>query len=59
MKKIIPVIVAVILIILIGAVGFGAKLLEKYSYSKERADLTAYFGVAGRMTCPLYCRMSR
>lgn len=53
MKKIIPVIVAVILIILIGAVGFGAKLLEKYSYSKERADLTAYFGVAGENDVPI------
>ncbi len=47
MKKVIPVIVAIILIILIAAAGFGAKVLEKYSYSKERADLTAYFGGEG------------
>ncbi len=53
MKKVIPMIVAVVLIILIGAVGFGAKLLEKYSYSKERADLTAYFGVAGENDVPI------
>lgn len=53
MKKIIPVIVAVVLIILIGAVGFGAKLLEKYSYSKERADLTEYFGIAGENDVPI------
>ena len=53
MKKIIPVIVAVILIILIGAAGFGAKLLEKYSYSKERADLTEYFGIAGENDVPI------
>lgn len=45
MKKMIPVIVAIVLIILIAAVGFGAKLLERYSYSKERADLTEYFGI--------------
>lgn len=45
MKKIIPVIVAIVLIILIAAVGVGTKLLEKYSYSKERADLTEYFGI--------------
>ena len=53
MKKIIPVIVAVILIILIGAAGGGAKLLEKYSYSKERADLTEYFGIAGENDVPI------
>ena len=47
MKKMIPVIVAVILIIVIAAAGVGAKLLEKYSYSKERADLTEYFGIQG------------
>ena len=58
MKKVIPVIVAVVLIILIGAAGFGAKILEKYSYSKERADLAEYFGISGRMTSPLFCRMS-
>lgn len=53
MKKVIPVIVAVVLIILIGAAGFGAKLLEKYSYSKERADLTEYFGIAGENDVPI------
>ena len=45
MKKMIPVIVAIVLIILIAAVGFGAKLLERYSYSKERADLTECLGI--------------
>ena len=53
MKKIIPVIVAVVLIILIAAAGFGAKLLEKYSYSKERADLTEYFGIQGDNDVPI------
>lgn len=53
MKKVIPVIVAVVLIILIGAAGFGAKLLEKYSYSKERADLTEYFGIEGENDVPI------
>ena len=53
MKKVIPVIVAVVLIILIGAVGVGAKLLEKYSYSKERADLTEYFGISGENDIPI------
>ena len=53
MKKMIPVIVAIVLIILIGAAGFGAKILEKYSYSKERADLTEYFGISGENDVPI------
>jgi spore germination protein YaaH len=44
-KKIIPVIVALVLIILVGAIGFGRKLLDKYSYSRELADLDEYYGV--------------
>ena len=47
MKKVIPVLVAVVLIIIIAAVGFGAKIIEKYSYSKEYADLDEYFGIVG------------
>lgn len=53
MKKIIPVMVAIVLIIVIAAAGFGAKLLEKYSYSKERADLTEYFGIEGDNDVPI------
>ncbi|MCX4307541.1 MAG: glycosyl hydrolase family 18 protein [Acetatifactor sp.] len=53
MKKIIPVIVAIVLIIVIAAVGFGTKVLEKYSYSKERADLTEYFGNEGSDDVPI------
>lgn len=53
MKKMIPVIVAIVLIILIAAAGFGAKLLERYSYSKERADLTEYFGIQGENDVPI------
>lgn len=53
MKKMIPVIVAIILIILIAVAGFGAKLLEKYSYSKERADLTEYFDIQGDNDVPI------
>ena len=47
MKKVIPVLVAIVLIIIIAAVGFGAKIIEKYSYSKEYADLDEYFGIEG------------
>ncbi|GFI45130.1 putative sporulation-specific glycosylase YdhD [Lachnospiraceae bacterium] len=46
-KKIIPVLVAVVLIIVIAGVSLGAMFLEKYSYTKERADLSAYFHMAG------------
>lgn len=47
MKKVIPVLIAIVLIIVIGAVSFGSKIIDKYSYSKERADLNSYFGMAG------------
>ncbi len=46
-RKIIPVLVAVFLILVIGAVTVGSMLYEKYSYSTERADLDEYFGVTG------------
>ena len=43
MKKLIPALVAIVLIFVIVAASLGAKLVEKYSYSKERADLEEYF----------------
>ncbi len=46
-KKIIPVLIAIVLILVIGAVSFGGKIVAKYSYSKERADLNAYYGMSG------------
>lgn len=45
MKKLMPVLIAIVLIIVVAGIGFGAKIAEKYSYSKERADLTEYFGI--------------
>ena len=39
MKKLIPVITAIVLIIVVVAISVGVKVMEKYSYSKERADL--------------------
>lgn len=47
MKKAIPVIVAIVLIIIIGGAYFGIKFLDKYSYSKEYADLKEYYAVSG------------
>lgn len=46
-KKILPVLIAIVLIIVIGGVSFGIKFVEKYSYSEERADLAAYFNMSG------------
>jgi len=46
-KKIIPVILAIVLILIIGCVSFGGIIIDKYSYSKERADLDAYFEISG------------
>lgn len=47
MKKIIPVLIALILIVIIGAATAGTIVFDKYSYSKERANLQEYFGVQG------------
>lgn len=44
-RKIIPVLIAILLIILILAGAAGAFLYEKYSYSRETADLETYFGL--------------
>ncbi len=53
MKKVIPVLVAVVLIIIIGAAAFGARLIDKYSYSEEYADLNEYFGITGEDDVPI------
>jgi len=45
-RKIIPVLIAMILIIIIAVVGFGSVLVEKYSYSKERVELADYYEVS-------------
>ncbi len=46
-KRMIPIVIAVFLIFLIVAGAVGAFLYEKYSYSKELADLRAYFSLSG------------
>lgn len=47
MKKIIPVLIALILFVLVGYFAFGQTVMEKYSYSKEVADIDDYFGTVG------------
>ena len=39
MKRIIPAIIAIVLIILVIGGSFGLKMLEKYSYSDEKQNL--------------------
>ena len=45
MRKIIPVVIALLLIVIIGAAYFGEQLWDKYSYGKELADLDEYYKV--------------
>lgn len=47
-KTIIPIVIAVVLIIIIGGVSIGVRLFEKYSYSRERADLNEYFAISSQ-----------
>ncbi len=57
-RKIIPVLVAIVLIVVIGVFSFGKDFMEKSRYSTERADLDAYFGVsAGRLAIVLQDEM--
>ncbi len=44
-KRMYPVLLAVVLIILVIAAAVGSKILNKYSYSKVRADLNEYFNL--------------
>ena len=58
MKRIIPVIVALLLIVIIGGIYFGEQLWDKYSYGKETADLDEYYGVTdGRLAIILQDEM--
>lgn len=49
-KKVIPVLVALFLILVIGAATFGKMFIDKYSYSKERADLDEFYQVSGEQS---------
>ena len=54
MRKVVPVLVAVGLIILI-VVGFvGFQVLDRYMPTKERADLAEVYDVSGDETAILY-----
>lgn len=58
-KKMIPVIVAIVLILIIGVIGVGTIVFEKYSYSKERADLNEYFEIFAADEVPIILQDER
>ena len=45
MKKRIPALIAIVLILVIGIIAFGGKVIDRITYSKERADLNEYFNI--------------
>lgn len=47
-KKVIPVLIAIVLIFVVIAVAFGSVIIDKYSYSKDYADMEAYYGLEQR-----------
>ena len=53
MKKAIPVLIAIVLILIIGGVAFVPKIIEKYSYSYEQADLYEYFHILYEEEVPI------
>lgn len=46
-RRILPVLIAIFLILIIGGGAVGKVLYDKYSYSKERADLNEFYEVSG------------
>ena len=46
-KKIVPIMAAVVLIVIVAAIGIITKLVEKYTPSEEVMDSVEYFGVSG------------
>lgn len=46
-KRMLPVLVALVLIIIIGVVGLGGHFLERYSYGHEMADWNEHYQVSG------------
>ncbi|MBO7600007.1 MAG: chitinase [Lachnospiraceae bacterium] len=59
MKKVIPVVIAVILIIVVVGVSFGKTLYEKYSYGQDKADLNEYFEIFGNDDVPIIMQNER
>ncbi|MBP5299684.1 MAG: hypothetical protein J6Z09_11075 [Lachnospiraceae bacterium] len=56
MKRVIPALIAIVLIILIAGIALGGKLIEKYSYSDEMDNLEEYFGITDPDQVPILYR---
>ncbi len=56
MKRVIPALIAIVLIILIAGIALGGKLIEKYSYSDEMDNLEEYFGITDPNQVPILYR---
>lgn len=54
MKKAIPILIALALIVLIGGGALGVELYKKYSPTKERADLSELYEVSGNETAIIF-----
>ncbi len=52
-KNVTMVLLTFVLIIIIGAIFAGQKLMEKYSYGTDRADLQAYYGISSEDEVPI------
>ena len=48
-----PVLFAIVLILLVGGIAVGVKLVDKYSYSKEKMDLAQYYGIEQEWQTPM------
>lgn len=59
MKKAIPVIIALILIGIVIATGFGKDIQNKYSYGEEYADLNEYFEIYSEADVPIVLQDTR
>lgn len=53
MKKAIPVLIALVLIIVVAGAAFGSKIIERYTYSREEADLYEYFHIIKEEEVPI------
>lgn len=56
MKRVIPALIAIVLIVLIAGIALGGKLIEKYSYSDEMDNLEEYFGITDPNQVPILYR---
>ena len=59
MKKVIPVLVAIVLICVVIGVSYGKTLLDKYSYGQEWADYNSYFNIYSSDEVPVILQDSK